>query len=185
MGFDVNGTSVTNGGGDLKINYSTNVIQQFTSTGNLRRNISMTPMFFVGGSTASWVALTASTWVTLVFDTIAQNNRSCYSTSTGRFTAPVSGLYLLSGTTYNYQDSSSYLYPMFFVNGSATGNRIGAANYRPKGYMVPAGGYAFDGALTEIIYLFAGDYIEYREWSNGVQGYWYPPYASFSGVLLG
>lgn len=184
MSIDLNGTSILTDGGDLKIaNSSSTVLQLLTSTGNLRRNAAITPMFYVGSTTASWTALTASTWAVLVFSAVAQNNRSCYSTSTGRFTAPTTGMYLLTGSTYNYQSPSSYFYPMFWVNGS-TSNKTGGTNYRPKGWMV-ASGYAFDADLCELVYLNAGDYVEYREYSVGVTGYWYPAYSFFSGVLLG
>lgn len=185
MSFDINGTTISRISNNLNINYNSNIVQQFTNDGNLRKTISGgQPMFMVGDTRASWQSLGISTWTKLTFNLISTNYRSCFSTSTNQFTAPETGMYYFTGSTYNYQTTTAYFYPMFMVNDSTVGNRIGGASYRPRGYYVTAG-YSFDGDLAEFIYLNAGDYVYYAENSIAVTGYWYPAYSHFAGVFLG
>lgn len=85
------------------------------------------------------------------FTTVHWNTGNCYSTSTGRFTAPVAGYYLFEGneSTGSNATASGYLSFEFYINGT---RRITGWNSKPAGYQKE---YS-----TAVFYLNANDYVE-------------------------
>ena len=113
----------------------------------------------------------------IVFNGVRFNIGSCYSNSTGRFTAPIAGRYqfnthtmLVNGTGGDHQIS-------FRVNGG---------NYST---LNPGNG-TFNVAfgLSEVIQLAAGDYVDvyyYDSQSNSIYGSGGANWTGFSGHLIG
>lgn len=96
----------------------------------------------------------AGTESKLSFPDVKVNIGSCYSTSTHRFTAPISGKYLLgfSGSTKSNGFGDNYMTVFPKVNGST-------GYYRGRAAVGGANNY--DSAnFTEIFNLSAGDYVE-------------------------
>lgn len=110
----------------------------------------------------------------LIFTTVSRNNGSCYNSSNGRFTAPVTGLYAF---TYKVRVNSSttYLHPALAVNGGDLN-----ATYS-----------IFDGNIqyksvshTHYLYLTAGDYVNAVETNTNLNGSYEQSQCSFGGYLL-
>ena len=139
---------------------------------------------FVAGSASDpgWVASTASTWnkINNYATTTVYNRGSHYNTSTTRFTAPVTGPYWFSFTTYLY--TNSYVHPIFSVNGSMTSNLI-TTQYRMRGHGMVAD-YQQDAQIEEVIGLSAGDYVEAYWYSSG-SSFSYAYYSLFQGAYVG
>lgn len=117
-----------------------------------------------------------SHWTTqnavIVYAGVNLNNGGYYSTSTGRFTAPVTGLYLFT-----------------FGGIKATGStgQVGRMDLRRNGSILNPQSRASEGAnygqssVTTILFLNAGDYVD--TWNTDAGG-WYTNYTFFSGHLL-
>lgn len=87
----------------------------------------------------------------LVADSLVLNNRSCYNTSNGRFTAPVSGFYSFSiFTCQSTNTTGPELHA--FVNGGTYKSYIAIGYF--TAYMT------FGATLT--VYLAAGSYFDFR-----------------------
>ena len=146
------------------------------------------PYFCATGNTAAWQNMTAATWTTIVFNTTNVNNGSSYSTSTGAFTAPVSGIYYFEMSMYCSKTGgavTNYSHPIFIINGSQTTRQSSyTTNYRMRGRTYIAGGYNFDTQINDVFYLAAGDYVQVSVYNDVLQQ-WYPPYAQFTGFLMG
>ena len=128
------------------------------------------PAFAAGFSTAQ----NLSSGQLCVFDTAALNIGSHYSTSTGRFTAPIAG-------TYQFQYSNN----ITRISGSWSGFtfRKNGSNYR-RAYDDTSANWA-NISLSFIVYLNANDYIDIANAdtsSCGHDGYFY---GSFTGHLIG
>lgn len=108
----------------------------------------------------------------IVYNSAAYNIGNGYNTSTGKFTAPVSGMY--SFTVGCYQSVNvSQIWPV--LNGS-----------RAESFVVTASSGNWAGSFTR--YLNANDNIGVLSWSDGntnvtVYANWYHTY--FSGYLVG
>lgn len=97
----------------------------------------------------------------ILWDSVQHNIGNCYSTSTGRFTAPVSGRYYFSHAIRFNNNGSAYTQSTMAVNGS---NTFGGA------YMncTVAGTTYSTPQWNGIINLNAGDYITVAgAWSGG------------------
>jgi hypothetical protein len=131
-----------------------------------------------------WVAFAATTWNLIPCGVTSLNVGSCYNTSTYRFTAPVDGNYIFVASMYLYNsgDTATYMYPLFFVNGSTTYHHPnGNTAYRIRGYAEPVP----DGQIQEVYVLSANDYVEYRCYSSSVNGKYVPAYSYFAGFQIG
>ena len=78
----------------------------------------------------------------IVFNTVVKNIGNCYSTSTGRFTAPVSGIYYASFTFYS-NNTATNPRPAIMKNGAL--------------YVQDNGSYG--KSISCAVYLNAGDYL--------------------------
>ena len=146
------------------------------------------PYFMAQGS-GDWTLYSAGGWTTLALGSVIQNNSGSYNSSTGKFTAPVSGYYYFVASTYTHKwnatNQDSYTHPIFRVNGSYTLRQASAANpYRLRSRTYYGGGYTSDTEINDILYLQAGDMVEYHIYASGAMAY-YPPYSIFCGALIG
>jgi hypothetical protein len=125
------------------------------------------PCFDVTTSTASLTG-------TIAFNTVNIDNNSNYSTSNGRFTAPVAGSYMFY-TQYIKQNSNTVMRRRFDKNGAAALNsrelRLDTGN-----------NYGY-GSMTIIIDLAAGDYVTVNQTVGTAHGG--ETYEAFGGHLIG
>ena len=110
----------------------------------------------------------------LVFNSVRFNIGNHYSSSNGRFTAPVDGRYLFSWYTNMLRDGGTgSLWADWYVNGGAQGNRM---------YTHYSGAWELIGG-TIIMDLNSSDYVQIY---TGTSGNWDGgSYGAFSGYLLG
>ena len=167
------------------------------------------PMFAVRGNTSQWKSNTAgSYWFALVGGATDSNgtngqyhlgvnwastgtgqsiNESCFSTSTGRFTAPVDGFYIFSISMYLRKKSgataTNYMHPNPRINGSVQ------TSYQIHGYQSSgtATGIRYESGVnrTDILYLSKNDTMEYALYLEGTNFEFYADYLRMSGGLIG
>lgn len=190
MPIDIGGyytLSGVNGSTAFKISTSTKDISTINTSGATKTPYQVG--FQAGNASDSgWYYLAptiGSNYYIFTFANVINNNGSGFSTSTSRFTAPVTGMYLFHATSYFLKDvsgSSAYCYLCFSKNG--------AGNYQGivlRGYEYPSSNY-FHGELTSHLYLNAGDYVVYSAQivaSNSSSLRHYPYYSHFEGYLVG
>lgn len=186
MGFDVNGSIIALSGSELDITTGGSPYLRITSTGIVRKNAINHPLFVAGGSVFGPNSIANNTWTVLIHDTATWNYGSCYSISTGRFTAPVAGNYLFSGNIYGKGwTAGDVSYAAFFVNGSQSSDypcAYGAFN--TEYYGVASGGFSMSADLTQVIKLGTGDYVTHDQYWVSANAGWYPIFSTFQGTLL-
>lgn len=156
-----------------------------TYGGNLfAKNIqSKVPMFQTGTSSdPGWVGW-SNAWSKKSgnFNNTSINNGNHYSTTSTRFNVPITGPYLFIYTAYAY--SSSYIHPQFAVNGGVATRRPVSTPYRIRGYGMVAN-YQQDLQIEEVIYCYAGDYVEPYAYAGGT-AYTYDAHSLFCGMYVG
>jgi len=119
------------------------------------------PAFCTTGHTANFNNVTFK-------GTVLLNNGNCYSTSSGKFTAPVAGIYAFSFNLTTEDTNSHFSY--ISVNG-------GNAN----GYQLAYGVIYQTATQNIVVSLAAGDYVEGKRRATGYSVY----KANFSGYLIG
>ena len=129
------------------------------------------PSFFASGNQGFQ---TTASGATIVLDTTSFNVGSHYSTSTGRFTAPVAGKYFVSFTSYTQSIGTMTLKK----NGSDFSVTDVAFLYLPNNVSARSGG------ISGLIHLNANDYIHFGARSNQ-QVYYYQGHTTFSAFLIG
>ena len=129
------------------------------------------PSFFAHGSASGWVSVSSGGVVTEL-DATDHNIGSCYDTSNGKFTVPVTGVYCFQFNLYIKQTGSSASWSIYH-NGSEF-----AAGGFPLIRVLRNDGDANDETIgcTWTYKYTASDYIEIR--SSG-QTSEYVPYRSF------
>jgi len=131
---------------------------------------------------ANWNGFSAPSLVPSSAWTNVQVNRgNHFSTSTGRFVAPVGGVYVFFGG-FLRNNTNDVLRGDFLVNGTNMGGN-GSAQYRTsEGYS----GYNLPATHTGMFQLSANDYVEYYvDGSGSVYGPTDDTYNIFGGYLLG
>ena len=108
---------------------------------------------------------------TVIWDTVDNNRGSCYSTSTGRFTAPVAGYYQFNLTIQHSGGTATGGYADILKNGgdlNARYEHVTGANFEA-------------GGVSTAVYLNAGDYVSIFVSAN----VFWSDNSSFSGFLIG
>jgi hypothetical protein len=131
---------------------------------------------------AKVTALTAyntTGWNKISIGTLTNQRGSHYSTSTSRFTAPVSGWYYFSMSVVFYAGNDIDGAISLAVNGVASGNGMGVNQASNFG--------SFNGRSTSgSVYLSSGDYAEVYVYNTVAMTTRDAPYAGyFSGHLIG
>jgi len=137
------------------------------------------------GSAVSWSSAGNGSVNGAVYSTnVHHNNGNHYNTSTGYFTAPISGYYLCNLNVYgkkvnNQGDNSGYWWGYFQKNGGYY-----SGNYIMEGYY-NSGDYDQGGSISAIIYLAGNDTVRpyIGAYAHGVEVY--GPNTGFSCQLLG
>lgn len=194
MPVNVGGTVITGGTTVNVTDSSSNVLYNQTSAGIVTKQktsggAEYVPMFNVGWGTGGWTSLASTNAVAFAYTggDGYYNVGGCYNTSTYRFTAPWTGMYLFKGHIYIYGNNSTYswyTHPNFRVNdGWGTRRQTTGGPYRIRLYGMRATS-GNDTDISELIYLVAGDYVTYSVSTNGtVQGY--AQYSAWSGAYMG
>ena len=126
------------------------------------------------------VALDGSNYTTanpVIFDEVYHNVGSHYSTTTGRFTCPVAGMYLFY-TSHIKNGSTAVSRRRFNKNGSAT---KGSRHQRLTETSINT--YGDNGTFFITIECAAGDYITVEQYAGSVYGS--REYDYFGGYLIG
>jgi hypothetical protein len=103
------------------------------------------------------LTLATQTWTTIVYDNCTINRGSCYSTSTGRFTAPVAGYYYFEAIG---EGGGGAFHTLMSVNGGTpAGQGDGAQNWTSSNVSRQA----------FVLSLAAGDYVYVQHYINAGQ----------------
>lgn len=132
-----------------------------SGTSTLRGRVTMPeqPVWhYIGGTT-----LSSSSWVVTKPQT-AILSHSSYSTSTGAFTAPISGRYFVGIWGLLYPNGSSTWTTGWFKNGTTVGHQVqGGPNSASHTHL----------SNSLVVYLAAGDYVDFRIYAgtDGMNAY--------------
>ena len=113
------------------------------------------------------------------------NDGNHYSTSNGRFTAPVAGKYILGANIYHrndsgYDDDTNHQYWYFYRNGSPLTNTNNVIMHYQN-----SGDADSTHPMSIVVKLNAGDYITVRNSNASGSGSYYMGGCEFWGTLLG
>jgi hypothetical protein len=184
MGFDLAGTTLANNAG-LTATFSGSQVMKLGPTGSLQRYAGQ-PLFRASqsGSPVQTAMGAVGSFSTVILNKAAVNVAGCYNAGNGRFTAPVSGVYLVTAQTYCTGGAAGwYVHSMFFVNDSSSLRRPSGAMYRIRGHGHTAG-YIDDTESFEIIPLLAGDYVTFVNNPGVANSTYVLQYSRFEGYLL-
>lgn len=187
MAIDISGAtiqSINNG-----ISVTTNSISGLNFNASNFAYDAKKPFFVAGKNSNAWQNFTSANWLIMPLDWELSDNQGNYNTSTYAFTAPITGTYYFDATAYTYKNtattSSSYLHPIFIVNGSSSARHGSASTlYRIRNRTYYDGGYAADIQINNIFYLTAGDYVQWYVYASSTLQ-WYGLYTQFTGCLIG
>lgn len=168
---------ILSGNGAIQTSAGTNAIQINSSSFIVNPS---QPSFEVGGTAGLTFTSVGANEYKVIYASVYHNIGGHYSTSTGHFTAPVTGSYLFHAVMMGVNTTSPHI--TFSINGSAQG---GGGNY-PNNDMYEHGSYSQNAywiRTVHILRLTANDYVR-------VQSYAYNSVASngrcyFGGHLLG
>jgi len=161
--------NAANGLADISIQSGGSEKMRIDDSGNITKPGH--PVFDVS-TTAS--ALTGE----ITYNTVYVNVGSHYSTSTGRFTAPVAGTYMFT-TQYIKNATSGVCRRNLKLNGSNASGMNGGRQLR----MDSGQSYGDNGNMIIIATLAAGDYVQVNQYVGASHGG--TAYEQFSGFLIG
>ena len=187
MPVDIAGAVIQTSAGGISITTS-NRLGLNIASGSIPQS-SNRPYFVATGTNANATTYTAGAWTIMSFNYAIVNVGNGYSISTYAFTAPVTGTYHFTTSTYNVKRSGAasdeYMHPTFLINGSwNTKQAQFSVPYRIRGRTYSAGAWSFDGQINGIHYLTAGDYVQCYNYAQTAH-VWYPSQGFFSGYLIG
>lgn len=171
-----------------------NLVQP-TANGSYTTSVEAQPAFNANGSTQSWLYASAfgggNAWRELGSPMgwgVSQQGAGSFgfSTSTGRYTAPVAGNYYFHSSTYYAIDSNSasgYIHYQLARNGNQAWNN-GRIAYNIYGHGELAT-YSDGINVSGIISLGVGDYVSVFPYWGGTIGRLYGAYTLFCGYLIG
>jgi hypothetical protein len=121
--------------------------------------------------------VTTAAGTALPFNAFHHNIGSHFNNSTYRFTAPVTGKYLMAvGVIHNQGNPIGRI--MFYLNGNADGGNM---KWGINGSQTSGGG---SHTATAIIYMSANDYVDVRSQSGNIVNY-QSGHSSWTGMLIG
>lgn len=128
------------------------------------------PAFMVDTVTGGWAGWTSDQ--VFIFTNVLSNVGSCYSTSTGRFTAPVAGNYYFTAAAY--------------MQGNSTTGRI-ILTKNGSQFMLSHKSNSGDATLSvsAVIPLAVNDYVDFRNTLYSINIYTGGAHTYFSGHLIG
>jgi len=146
-----------------------------------RTTLPYQPSFHAGNNNGGgYIGTTSSS--PFVFNVTRHNVGSHFNTSTYRFTAPITALYLLYYSFFFEGGSGIQNDTCLFVNGSALNSGSGTIDLvgsRPGTNRITIG-------YSVAVYLTASDYVDVRgRDSNGTGNSIFGPHSCFGGYLLG
>ena len=152
------------------------------SSGRVTRNV--IPSFRAFRSGSGNITYSAGANISADMDSTTFNVGNCFSTTTGKFTAPVTGKYILGATLYHrndsgYDDDTNHQYWYFFKNGVGLTN----TNNVIMGYQNNGDADA-SFPMSIVVKLNSGDYITVRNSNASGSGSYYMNGCEFWGILL-
>lgn len=198
---------VSNGTNQLAVSFSSNnpVITATNNAGNAYTNLlfdGTTQQFYTNGAERMRIdssgrvtmpnqpafhaqvseGATVSSNTYIVFGTVRVNKGSHYNSSNGRFTAPVSGLYLFYISAINESNNSVSRFTLH-INGSIAYG--GSQSTQLRLDATASGGEIVDGSKQAILNLTAGDFVQVKYDHDTGSNMNYPDWTNFGGHLLG
>ncbi len=141
------------------------------------------PSFFARGSQNNWVSISNGTRSSPTYATPAFNPGSHFSTSNGRFTAPVNGVYYFHFHPYVKMNSVSdlgyYGTTEILVNDNLYNGQETIYGYQNNG------DYDQIQTVTSIMSLSSGDYVTTAVQANSADVSFYGSACYFMGYLIG
>jgi hypothetical protein len=148
--------------------------------GSGRVTMPFQPSFEVGGTGGLTFTSVGASEYKLTYASVYHNIGNHYSTSTGHFTAPVTGTYLFQAVMMGVASTSPHI--TFSINGSAQG---GGGNY-PNNNLYEHGSYSQNANWIRTVHIFrlqANDYVRVQSYAYNTVGS--PDRCYFGGHLLG
>lgn len=143
--------------------------------------------WFSATATDCWRSQTSG-WTEVGWNDVKVNDGSFFNGNTGRFTAPVKGLYMFTATFYHHSNSSSTQASYHHYNIGVNGSRNSGGGQGSSGtYTITAGNsndYAGGMTYTRMLALNAGDYVSAHVYTSGTGNYMCGYHSLFQGALL-
>ncbi len=139
------------------------------------------PSFKVASSSSS-SALTSNTWTKVALNTAYRDIGSNFNTSTYRFTAPITGVYIFIGhVNYNQNVDNISVHATFAYNGVV--NETASSQFYTPGITDARGIYQM--VTTAMYSMDAGDYVELFGKVNGTPSGSFNGGSNMAGYLVG